>query len=267
MIEVLSQYIASEGALGAKVNRLREALQLLCLKIMQDSGAFNRLAFTGGTALRILYDMRRFSEDLDFSVIDKNGYDFSGIIDEIKRGMVLSGMEIEANTKVGKTVQASMIKFPGILKNLGLSAMASQKFSIKIEADSNPSEGWQVEDTVVNKIYLISIRHLTLSSLFAGKLHACFYRKYIKGRDFYDLIWYLGKRTKPNYELLNNAIRQTQGVNAVLTESNIKSFLLDRIEKIDFSLVKGDVERFLEDKSEIRMLDKNVITKSISDAF
>lgn len=267
MIEFLDQYISSEASAEGKINRLREALQLVCLKALQDGGYFTRIAFVGGTALRILYDMKRFSEDLDFSVTEKNGYDFSKLIADTGRSLALSGLEAEPKTRVGKTVQVSMLRFPGLLNRLGLSALEGQKLSIKVEVYSDPPPGWQAEDTVVNKIFLINIRHFSIPSLFATKLHACFFRKYVKGRDYYDLLWYLGKNVRPNYGLLNSAIRQTQGIDMKLSESTIKDFLLEKLDKVDFGLVKSDVERFLEDKGEVRLLEKGVIAKSIERVF
>ena len=267
MIELLNQQIAGDMPYEMKINRLREALQLLCLKILHDKGYFSNLAFVGGTALRILYDMRRFSEDMDFSLIDKEGYNFSKLMASLERELKLNGLDLEAKPRVVKTVQSSMLKFPGLLKAVGLSGLSGQKVSVKLEIDSNPPAGWEAESTVVNKIYIINISHLALTSLCATKLHACFFRKYTKGRDFYDLVWYLGKKIKPNYKLLNNAIEQTQGRNFGISEGNIKDFLLERVAKVDFVSVRKDVERFLEDKSELQLLNKNVISKSIADVF
>ena len=104
-------------------------------------------------------------------------------------------------------------------------------------------------------------------SLYATKLHACFFRKYVKGRDFYELLRYLGKKIKPNYLLLNNAIRHTEGKFEVLDENNIKDFLLQRVEMIDFKGVRKGVERFLEDKNDLKLLEKSVIRKGIVDVF
>lgn len=267
MIEFLQQQIASEKSSEMKINRLREALQLLCLKIMHDKGYFSKVAFVGGTALRIIYDMRRFSEDLDFSVIDKKDYNFSELISTLEGEFKLSGLELETKTKVTKTVQDSMLKFPKLLKLMELSKLEGQKLSIRIEVDSNPPSGWQLQNTVVTKIYVLNITHFALSSLYATKLHACFFRKYVKGRDFYDLVWYLGKKIEPNYELLNNAARQTEGKALGLDESNIKDFLEERLAKIDFNLVKKDVERFLEDKNELELLKTSVIVKNIANVF
>jgi len=267
MIEFLEQYLTTETTPEGRMNRLREALQLVCLKTMQDAGAFSRVAFVGGTALRILYDMRRFSEDLDFSVTDPEGYDFAALAAAVERGLALSGLEVEMRTKDARTVQSSLVKFPGLLKRMGLTALESQKLSIKLEVDANPPAGWKTDDTLVNKIYLMNIRHYAVPSLFATKLHACFFRKYVKGRDFYDLLWYLGRNAKPNYTLLNNAIRQTEGVDMDLSAGNIEKFLLDRLDGIDLAAAKGDVERFLEDKSELRLLERDVIANGIRKVF
>ena len=267
MIEFLKQYISSEISNEGKLNKLREALQLLSLKIIQDKGCFANLAFVGGTALRVIYDMRRFSEDLDFSVIDKNGYDFRKIISKLEREVKLGGLKIEAKLNVDKTVQSGMLKFPGLLKALGISELEAQKLSIKLEVASNPPKGWQIENTVVNKIYVLNITHFTIPSLYATKIHACFFRRYVKGRDFYDLLWYLGKKAALNYALLNNAIKQTEGKSPKLDENNIKHFLLEKAAKVDFGLIRKDVERFLEDKNELGLLEKSIMSKSITDAF
>jgi predicted nucleotidyltransferase component of viral defense system len=267
MIDFLKQQISREASAETRVNLLREHLQLLCLKIMHDKDYFRDIAFVGGTALRILYDIKRFSEDLDFSVIDKKRYDFQGILGGLLRELKLNGLEVEAKKKVSKTVQESMLRFPGLLKEMGLSALEKQKISVKIEVDSNPPPGWQIENTVINKAYILNITHYDLPSLYATKLHACFFRRYTKGRDFYDLLWYLGKRIRPNYDLLNNAVAQTQGKDLRLSEKNIGGFLVGKLEMMDFVPVRRDVERFLEDRNELRLIEKGVFLKGVADTF
>ncbi len=267
MIELLTKQIEAKHSLEDKLNSLREVLQLLCLKILQDKGYFSKITFTGGTALRILYDLKRFSEDLDFSVTEKKGYNFEHIVSDLNRGFKLNGLEVLLKPKVVKNVHSGMMKFPGLLKKMGLSPFSEQNISIKLEIDSNPPLGGNVETSLVNKVFILNISHFSLPSLYATKLHACFFRKYTKGRDFYDLMWYLGKKIKPNYKLLNNAISQTQGKSERVTQDNLKDLLLHRLEKVDFNVVKKDVERFLEDKSELRLLNKEVISKGLIDAF
>lgn len=267
MIEFFKQQIASAVSKEDKLNRLRELLQLLCLKIIYDRGYFSKVAFVGGTALRFLYGLRRFSEDLDFSVINKKDYDFRKMVFFLKYEFNMRGLELEARPKVVKTVQASMLKFPKLLKTMELSNLEEQKLSIKIEIDSNPPSGWNIENTLITKVYMINVTHFALPSLFATKLHACFFRKYTKGRDFYDLVWYLGRKIKPNYTLLNNAIKQTEREALGLSKDNIKDFLLKRLDKVDFVFIRKDVERFLEDKTELKLLDRPVISKLIENVF
>lgn len=267
MIEVIKQQFTKDMPDEKKLNRAREMLQITCLKILHDKDMLNNLAFTGGTALRIIFDVRRFSEDMDFSLINKNHYDFSAIVSEFIRGFTLYGLKIEAQPKQEKTVHSVFLKFSGLLKEIGLSPLAGQKFSIKVEVDTNPPPGGAFLSTYVNKIYPIAITHFDLPSMFATKLHACFYRKYLKGRDFYDFIWYLSKRVKPNYALLNNAIKQTQGNDPGINESNFKEFVLKNIERVDFEIAKADVERFLEDKSELSLLDPKPIKSTIESFY
>jgi predicted nucleotidyltransferase component of viral defense system len=267
MIEIIKQQFTRDMTPEAKLNRTREMLQLATLRILHDQGALNNLAFTGGTALRIIFDMRRFSEDMDFSLVDKTGYDFPKTMAELTRGFNLYGLKVETQPKEERTVHSAFFKFTGLLKELGLSPLAGQKFSLKLEIDSNPPQGGQVTSTFVNKTYPLMITHFDLPSMFATKLHACFFRKYLKGRDYYDFVWYLGKRIKPNYTLLNNAIKQTQGDDPGITESTLKGYLLKNIEKVDFKAARGDVERFLEDKSEIDLLNFEPIKSTIESFY
>jgi len=269
MIDILKKQFTVNMSSEEKLNRVREFLQIVALKILYDKGALNNLVFVGGTALRILYDIRRFSEGLNFSLVQKKDYDFLQLNAELVRGFKLYGLSVESSPKDKNesTVHGTSLKFSGLLKEVGLSALGSQKLSIKFEIDTNPLKGGHLANTLVNKTYIINITHFDLPSAFATKLHACFYRKFTKGRDFYDFIWYIGRKVKPNYVLLNNAVEQTEGSNPRLNEGNLKAFLLRNIERIDFNQAKKDVERFLEDKSELKLFDKKLITSSIESVY
>lgn len=267
MIEIIKQQLTGGMTQEQKLNRAREVLQLTALKIIYDKGYFKNLSFTGGTALRVLFDLKRFSEDLDFSLVDAKGYDFGRMVAALLKEYELYGLKAEGMPKDDKNVHSVFLKFPSLLKEVGLSALKDQKLSIKLEIDSNPPEGGRIVSTLVNKVYMFNIVHFDLPSLFATKLHACFFRKYAKGRDFYDLIWYLSRKVSPNFILLNNAIKQTQGYDAAIDENNLKSFLLERISKVDFSALKKDVDRFLEDKSELKLLDAGLIMSSIETIY
>ena len=267
MIDVIKQQFKEGMSASQKLNVTREALQILALKILYEKKFFDQIAFVGGTSLRILYDLKRFSEDLDFSLVRKQKYDFDKIHKKLLKEFHLYNLPFEAKVRTVNNVHSMMMKFTGLLKELGLSELPDQKLSVKLEVDVNPPEGWKLGNTIVNKIYMFNITHYDLPSLYAGKLHACFYRKFTKGRDFYDFMWYLGKKVKPNLLLLNNAIKQTQGEDAGITDENLKSFLLENIQRIDFNQVKKDVERFLEDKNELNLLDTKLIQDTIESVY
>ncbi|MFH0762290.1 MAG: nucleotidyl transferase AbiEii/AbiGii toxin family protein [Candidatus Omnitrophota bacterium] len=263
MLEVIKQQLAGVDTLEKKLNKTREYLQIITLKILADKNYFENMAFVGGTALRVLFNLRRFSEDLDFSLVKKGGFDFTRLCSQLSREFTLYNVETEIAPKIERNVQSAWLKFPGLLSRIGLSNLKSQKLSIKIEVDTNPPAGWRLQSSIVNKVYIFNIAHFDLASLFSTKLHACFYRNFTKGRDFYDFVWYISRKTKPNFKLLNNAIRQTNANALSVNERNFKKFLLLRLEKIDFRVVKKDVERFLEDKNEVNCLELKPIQNTI----
>ena len=259
MKEVLQQKIIKGMSDEQKTNVIREFLQILILKIMFDRNVFENLAFVGGTALRILYGLRRFSEDLDFSLVNKEKYSFSELLKILTYELKLNNLEFEFKSNENNIVHSSLIKFPGLLADMGLKVHPKQKLSIKLEIDTNPPLGGISQQQPVTESFVFTVNTFDLSSLYATKLHACFFRTYTKGRDFYDLLWYLGKKIEPNYILLNNAIRQTQKKDYNIGSENIKQFIRDKLEKVDFNLIQRDVERFLEDKNELKMLDREVM--------
>jgi len=267
MIDLIRQQLSKDMTDEEKLNRCREFIQLLCLKILDEHKRFESLAFTGGTALRVVFGVRRFSEDLDFSLVKKGDYSFSRMNEELLQGLALAGLQAESKPKAEKTVHSAMLKFSGVLKEIGLSPLQGQKLSIKVEVDTNPPKGGHVQSRIIQKGYVFNVTHFDMPSMFAGKLHACFYRPYLKGRDFYDFLWYMGNKVRPNFALLNDAIAQTQGKNPAINERNFRKFLLKGMEKVDFKEAKKDVERFLEDKSELRLFDAKLIKSRIEAVY
>jgi len=266
MIEALKQVSAAGASVEDGTNRAREFLQVLALKFLSDQDAFSRIAFLGGTALRILFGLRRFSEGLDFSIVSAKGYDFDALCAGLERGFTLNGLNAELDKGKKKTVNSGFLSFPGLPRALGLSGHKREKLSIKIEVDTNPPAGWATQTAVLNKTYLFSVAHYDLPSLFAGKLHACFYRSYTKGRDIYDLFWYLGRKVQPNFELLNNAIAQSRRRAPGVDAGNFRRFMLERAGKIDMAAARKDVEKFLEDKSELRLFDRDILAAALNSA-
>lgn len=257
MIPILKKELQIYKRKEEQFNHLRELLQILVLKIIYDTGLFKNVAFTGGTALRVLFDTRRFSEDLDFSLIEKKGYSLKKFAKTLEKKLSHYHLEQEIKTKDKKVVHELLIKFKNILYEMELSPLSKQKLLIKVEIDTHPPSGGNLELTVINKLFMFTITHFDLPSLYATKLHACFFRRYTKGRDFYDLLWYLAKKLEPNYTLLNNAIRQTHsGKLPKINKNNFQQFLLEHVSKLNFEKIRQDVKRFLEDKNEVNLLDR-----------
>ncbi len=263
MIDLIREKLKAANGMEMKIHWTREFLQLLTLKVLGDRAAFKHLAFVGGTALRILYDLKRFSEDLDFSLMDEKGYDFETLTKKVLLDVGQSGFDITMSIKQKQNVQSAMLKFKGLLWALGLSGFKDELLSVKLDVDTNPPTGANTQMRLVVKDFAFSVRHFDLPSLFATKLHACFYRKYVKGRDFYDLVWYIGQKIGPNFELLNQTVLQTEKVNPKVSRENFKDYMRTHLEPLDFKRVKQDVERFMLDKSEIKLLDKNLILSSL----
>jgi predicted nucleotidyltransferase component of viral defense system len=237
----------------------REYLQARILQSLQDCGAFSAWAFQGGTALRFLYSMPRFSEDLDFALLEP------GLPINFRNNVVVASKVFEAenydvNMRISdkRTVKSAFVSLKGLLFELGLSAHSSETLSIKVEIDSNPPAAAKTVSTIVRRHVILNLRHHDKASLLAGKLHAFLARPYVKGRDIYDLIWYLSDRTwpAPNLELLNNALAQTDWRGPQVTAENWRRLVARRVEKLDIKQVVADVEPFLE-----RAVDSELLTQ------
>ena len=232
---------------GQRLNKLREYLQAFVLRSFHESEAFRPLAFVGGTALRFLHNLPRFSEDLDFSLVSSEGYDGTDWMAKVKRDLVLAGFNAQVAWNDRKVVHTGWIRVEGILHEAGLSGMPGEKLSIKLEIDTHPPSGAHCERQVISRYTTFFIQHYDLPSLLAGKLHAAITRKYSKGRDWYDLLWYLSQRppVEPNVNMLQNALDQTQGA-GVYDAKSWRSLVQARLESLDIDTVLADVRPFLE---------------------
>ncbi len=242
------------------LNLAKEYLQSRILGILQETGAMMPLAFCGGTALRFLYGLQRFSEDLDFSLV-RAGADFSleRYIERVKHTLSREGYEIApAQLKTDRIVQRVMLKFPGLPFGLGLSSRANQNLSIRVEIDTNPPAGAGTEITVVRKFQLLRLQHFDKSSLFAGKIHAVLERNHTKGRDLYDLAWYLADTEwpGPNMVMLRNALVQTGWTQLRANSIDLRCELANRFEAVDWAAARRDVQPFIEKPVEIEILNK-----------
>lgn len=243
-------------------NLLREMVQWDVLVGMSRREAFRKSAFIGGTALRVLYGLPRFSEDLDFSATE-SGITLSDLhkwmsgAAERLNASGLDSVEVKLG-KADKTVLKATLSIPGILKAAGISPMASQKLNIKVEVDTKPPDGWVGKTEVRSRPRLIAIQTYDMPSLMAGKLHALLARPWTKGRDWYDLMWYLGRDVEPNIDLLQTSLDQMP---SPLTDdaTEWRSCIAGKAKVTDWQKVQHDIASFLEDPSELQLMDANTM--------
>jgi len=243
---------------GQRLNVLREYLQALVLRSLHESEAFQCIAFVGGTALRFLYGLPRFSEDLDFSLDSSAGYAPENWMSKTKRDLQLAGLDAAVTLNDRKTVHVAWIKIAGVLKAVGLTGMAEQKLSIKLEIDTRPPAGAETRNQVIERHRMFVVRCYDLPSLMAGKLHALITRKYPKGRDWYDFIWYRAQRPQPksNLVLLQNALDQTQGA-VVFDSSKWEGYVREKIATLDIGKIREDVQPFLERQEDAALITRD----------
>lgn len=249
------------------MNFTREYLQALILSSLQRAGAMVPLAFHGGTALRFLYGTQRYSEDLDFALEKSHEiYDYQFYMRAIRSDLNSQGYGIELKINDQKVVHSAFIRFPGLLFNLGLSPQRDEVLAVKIEVDTEPPEGAQLETTVIRRHVILNLQHHDRSSLLAGKLHAVLQRKYLKGRDIYDLLWYLSnpKWPAPNFEMLNHALQQTGWEGKWVQGENWREIVRTRLKQADWQAVVDDVSPFVEMPHELKMLTRDTIIGLLS---
>jgi hypothetical protein len=236
---------------------VREYLQARILESLQKSGAMIPLAFHGGTALRFLFSHGRYSEDLDFALEgNREYYNFRDFLKAIRSDLSPEGYQIEIKANDQKTVHSAFIRFPGLLYEMGLSPMQSEVLAVKIEVDTQPPMGAGLATTVVRRFVVLQLHHHDKPSLLSGKLHAILQRSYTKGRDIYDLLWYLSDPTwpAPNLILLNNALTQTNWNGGLLTEENWKQQVWQRLQTLTWSGIVEDVRPFVEPSFNLNLL-------------
>jgi predicted nucleotidyltransferase component of viral defense system len=238
-------------------NLLREYLQARILEGLQRAGAMVPLAFHGGTAVRFLYAIPRYSEDLDFALEKPGaGYDFRAYLKAIQDEFVKEGYQVGVKLNDKKTVNAAFVRFNTLLYEFGLSAQRDEVLAVKIEVDTNPPAGAGLDITLIRRHVTLRLQHHDRASLLAGKLHALFQRRYIKGRDLYDLMWYLSDPDwpDPNFTLLRNTLQQTGWDGPIPAEENWRLILCRRLGKIDWKNSVADVKPFLERIDDSRLL-------------
>jgi len=241
---------------------LREIMQEIALAGLSRAGFFEKAAFYGGTALRIFYGLDRFSEDLDFSLLAVDP-EFSLIKyqDAIIAEFNALGMQvaIREKQKTNKTnIDSAFLKSETIWKELVLEQIIPQSglnqvanITIKIEVDREPPLGFETEERLLLKPFSFYVKCLTLRNLFAGKMHALLFRKWgtnVKGRDWYDMEWYIRKGIPLN--LKHFVIRAKDSGDwdkDDISEEEFRQLLKAKIDAVKMDYVINDIRRFIKD--------------------
>jgi hypothetical protein len=243
-------------------NRAREYLQARVLLSLQDSGAFTHWAFVGGTALRFLFQLPRYSEDLDFSLTAAEAdARFAEHMAAVRADLRQEAYDAEVKLRAEPVVAVALVKFRGLLHELKLSPHRDEILAIRVELDTRPPLGAGTETRLVRRFVMLHLLHHDRPSLLAGKLHAILTRKYTKGRDLYDLAWYLSDATwpAPNLTLLNHALRQTRWRGPAATPENWRQLVARKLASVDWSAARRDVSPFLERRQDAALVAAPVL--------
>ncbi len=259
MKEFLIRLIRSHPDPSQRRNLAREYLQAL-----QRSGAMIPWAFQGGTALRFLYGIARYSEDLDFA-LERRAADagFRSYLELIRSRLPAEGYHLSVKMSDRRTVHSAFIRFQGLPRELGLSSQPDESLSVKIKVDTRPPAGAGLETDLVRRHLTLRLQHHGRASLLAGKLHALLSRDYAKGQDLYDLAWYLSDPAwpEPNLLLLRNALAQTGWRGPAPEPGNWRGLALERLEAWDWKAGLADVRPFLERPEETDLLTPENLTR------
>lgn len=249
-----------------ELNQVKELIQELVLCGLSRAGFFKNCAFYGGTALRIVHGLDRFSEDLDFSLkVAKGGFDFNEFIPTLERELIAYGLNMKIEVKhksKDSDVKSAFLK--GYTQEHMLLFYASDALTgkqglnnlikIKFEVDTNPPDHAHFE----TKYRLLPIPYelsmYDLPSLFAGKIHAVLcrsWKKRVKGRDLYDYVYYRARNIQVNLKHLEARLRQTGHftLDRPLGLEDVQAMLVERFNSIDYEQAKQDVIPFISDRS------------------
>ena len=256
-------------------NALKEVIQEVALCGLSRGGFFTKAAFYGGTALRIFYGLDRFSEDMDFSLQSQDSdFQIEKYFPSLEKELLANGFELQIEKKkksVESDVQSAFLKggtlvhllkiVPADKKILGISN--NELIKIKFEVDTNPpaGAGYEIKYGLLPIPY--AVKMYDEASLFAGKIHAVLcrsWKKRVKGRDFYDYLWYLARGTSVNILHLQKRLEQSGEWTSdeILTLPKIIDLLCQHFAAVDFEQAKQDVLPFITDSRKLDMWNKDL---------
>jgi len=234
---------------------LREITQEIALAALGRTDFFQKAAFQGGTCLRIFHGMNRFSEDLDFALQTPDAsFGLKPYLDILGKELPAYGygLEMDDRSRAEQAVRMAFLKDDSLGNLLQLNykpaAGPPRKLRIKLEVDTCPPAGASFETKYLDFPFPSAVCMFDLPSLFAGKIHALLCREYLKGRDWYDFIWYTARKTAVNHDLLSSALGQLgpwQDRHVRTDRDWCELQLRSRIEATDWKQAREDVRRFV----------------------
>ncbi len=256
-----------------EINALKEIIQEIVLSSLSRGKFFDEAAFYGGSALRIFYNLDRFSEDLDFALISSNNnFDLNKYFVYIEKELKAYGLNLEIdskNKKLDSNIESAFVK--GDTLKLILKFFPNEQnhkynyilkdIKIKFEVDINPAKGATYEDKYKLLPSPHQIKLYDKESLFAGKIHAILCRNWktrTKGRDLYDYIFFLSNSTKVNIELIKNKLIASNYIdpNCDFNINLLKELLIKKFNEIDYKEAKEDIMPFIKDVNSLNLWNK-----------
>ena len=260
---------------------IKEIIQEIALAGLSRAGFFNKAAFYGGTCLRIFHGLNRFSEDLDFALLEKDpNFKLDNYFPSLKKEFASYGLDMSVELKKKDEhaeVQSAFLKGNTLMLMLSFfpksedakRAVPNQKIKIKFEIDlDNPSGGvTEFKYKMLPAPYEVQI--FDEPTLFASKIHAILCREYkhhVKGRDYYDYLFYIGKGSKFNIKYLENKLKNSGGKigdSETLTLEKVKELLKEKFETTNYESAKEDVTNFVNDKDGLKLWKKELFISTI----
>lgn len=272
MNEAIAQMLARYRPQGPTdyTRALREILQEVALLGLWRSKFFDTAAFYGGTALRVLYGLDRFSEDLDFSLLEpQRDFDVGRYEDSLRREIRAFGFDVEIAAKQPAkdgAIRSTFLKADTIRELLTIEAgrdivrelPKGKQVKIKLEVDTDPPSGFSTETRFLLQPVPFAVRVYETPDLFAGKMHALLFRKWksrVKGRDWYDFVWFAANRPELHVAHLEQRLRQSGqwGGDDPLTPVALEMLIDRAIESLDVDRTRREVEPFVQDPASLEL--------------
>lgn len=242
---------------------LREVMQEIALAGLQRGGFFDKAAFYGGTCLRIFHGLPRFSEDLDFSLLQpEQAFSFEPYFKTLRQEFAAFGFQVELSEKK-KTATTDIVS--AFLKNnatvYDLKVVGQKTVKIKFEVDTDPPLRFSTEEKLLIQPYSFYVKCFAMPDLFAGKIHALIYRRWqnrVKGRDWFDFEWYVRQGVPLNLAHFAERARQSGDLQAdEFSRTEFLGLLQQRIQNLNVESARDDVARFLRDPSTLKIWSRD----------